>query len=235
MTTPPPPQPFTPGRLVREMRESRGVKRKELARLAPMSEGYLEKLETGARPMSVRSADKIGKALGVDDNELAYLRAISRDGRLPKAAPTQDDLDPLGDHLVAVLDNSLTITAITPGVERLLPGLTYNTSLLRWLFTDPQSRIKLPTAWKDVADVALRLLKWRLARYGAEPPMWSYRLLAELNEAQSFHGRWVGSGFAPVPPLFNMPIRRPSRAERIIDNYIVMVAEAGGQVILIWL
>jgi transcriptional regulator with XRE-family HTH domain len=59
------------GRVVKRMRESRGMNQAELAKRARLSQGYVSKLEAGAqRNPSIAVLKRLAKALGVPVGKL---------------------------------------------------------------------------------------------------------------------------------------------------------------------
>lgn len=73
---------FITGRIIRELREQRGVTQEVLSGLAAVSRSYLAEIETGHTNANVETLWKISEALGMKMSNLIQMveQAIEREG-----------------------------------------------------------------------------------------------------------------------------------------------------------
>lgn len=73
---------FITGRIIRELREQRGVTQEVLSGLAAVSRSHLAEIETGHTNANVETLWKISEALGMKMSDLIQMveQAIEREG-----------------------------------------------------------------------------------------------------------------------------------------------------------
>ena len=73
---------FITGRIIRELREQRGLTQEVLSGLAAVSRSHLAEIETGHTNANVETLWKISEALGMKMSDLIRMveRAIEREG-----------------------------------------------------------------------------------------------------------------------------------------------------------
>ena len=73
---------FITGRIIRELREQRGVTQEVLSGLAAVSRSHLAEIETGHTNANVETLWKISEALGMKMSDLIHMveQAIEREG-----------------------------------------------------------------------------------------------------------------------------------------------------------
>ena len=73
---------FITGRIIRELREQRGVTQEVLSGLAAVSRSHLAEIETGHTNANVETLWKISEALGMKMSDLSQMveQAIEREG-----------------------------------------------------------------------------------------------------------------------------------------------------------
>ena len=73
---------FITGRIIRELREQRGVTQEVLSGLAAVSRSHLAEIETGHTNANVETLWKISDALGMKMSDLIHMveQAIEREG-----------------------------------------------------------------------------------------------------------------------------------------------------------
>ena len=79
---------FITGRIIRELREQRGLTQEALSGLAPVSRSHLAEIETGHTNANVETLWRISEALGMKMSDLIRMveQAIEREGDMKNAS-----------------------------------------------------------------------------------------------------------------------------------------------------
>ncbi|MFE3755674.1 helix-turn-helix domain-containing protein [Nocardia tengchongensis] len=198
-----------------------GLTRKQLAEATHASLGYIAKIEQGeALNPGPAILDSLAAVLELDTAERVHLYHLAqqrpavssvralRHGDAAQAA-VRTVLDALLPHLAAAIDDSWHVVACNSAFDEALPGLARQGHVLRWMFTDPRSRIVLEE-WEREA----RLMVGRFRAYaaGASERANLELLLRELGEQPDFRRLW-GEGHVAIgrhDPTFTL--RNPRTA-----------------------
>jgi transcriptional regulator with XRE-family HTH domain len=94
------------GNLLKSLREKNGVSQSKLAERAYFDHSYVSRLESGARMPTREAVDRLGKAMGLEMNELDSLLASA--GFLPKDVTSLLSNEPaLGEVLEMLQDETV--------------------------------------------------------------------------------------------------------------------------------
>ncbi|MBK9159402.1 MAG: helix-turn-helix transcriptional regulator [Propionibacteriaceae bacterium] len=181
-----------------------GLRREEVAQLAAISTDYYTRLEQGRISPSPTVITAIARALGLDDDQRAYLVEISGLGATaPRRPRTSDTLTttPLP-HLQVFIDDLVTtpVFVIGPRTEIVawnVMGAALITDFatipeaqryyIRLLITDPRMR-QLYADWDDVTRLAVEQLR-RLNATAPEDPQ-LVALVRELSAIDTQFKQW---------------------------------------------
>ena len=179
-----------------------GLRREELAQLAGVSVDYYVRLEQGRG--GVRPSDSViealGRALHLDDVELAHLRRLARPPATPRprrARPqrvrpeVQRLLDRMSDIPAFVLGRRMDILAYNALAARLhidfdqLPPRMRN--MPRLVFLDEASRQLYPD-WEEVARETVAYLRYEASETPDDAEL--HALVGELSTVSPHFARW---------------------------------------------
>ncbi len=182
-----------------ERRRVPGLRREELAQLAGVSVAYYTRLEQGvSRNASEGVLDALARALRLDSDETAYLRALAGPGRpavRPRPKPERVRpgvrimLSALGDVPAVLIGYRNDVLAWNPMGHALLCGhLPFDApdqagarpNMVRLIFCDPHVR-ELYADWKAKAQGAVDSLRLASGQYPGDPGLTS--LIGELSVA----------------------------------------------------
>lgn len=182
-----------------ERRRVPGLRREELAQLAGVSVAYYTRLEQGvSRNASEGVLDALARALRLDSDETAYLRALAGPGRpavRPRPKPERVRpgvrimLSALGDVPAVLIGYRNDVLAWNPMGHALLCGhLSFDApdqagarpNMVRLIFCDPHVR-ELYADWKAEAQGAVDSLRLASGQYPGDPGLTS--LIGELSVA----------------------------------------------------
>jgi transcriptional regulator with XRE-family HTH domain len=182
-----------------ERRRVPGLRREELAQLAGVSVAYYTRLEQGlSRNASDGVLDALARALRLDADETAHLRALARSYRAaatPRPRPervrpnVQTMLAALGDVPAVLIGYRNDVLAWNPMGHALLCGhLPYaapdqastRPNMVRLVFCDPHMR-ELYADWKAKAQDAVGSLRLASGQHPGDPRLAS--LIGELSVA----------------------------------------------------
>lgn len=184
-----------------------GLRREEVAQLAAISTDYYTRLEQGRISPSPTVITAIARALGLDDDQRAYLVEISGLGSTaPRRPRTSDTLTttPLP-HLQVFIDDLVTtpVFVIGPRTEIVawnVMGAALITDFatipeaqryyIRLLITDPRMR-QLYADWDDVTRLAVEQLRRLNATAPDDPRLVS--LVRELSAIDTQFKQWWGT------------------------------------------
>lgn len=173
-----------------------GLRREEVALRAGISADYYLRLERGKdRTPSTQVLDALARALRLDNDEAAYLRALAADPPVVLPRPSVEevprtalDLIEALEHPAYVEDAALTVLAANTAAQALNPRLRPGRNQLRDLYLDPDERAMHPE-WEGVAACLTASLRYALG--AADDPRLA-ELTAELSRASAtFRRIWA--------------------------------------------
>ncbi|WP_157762771.1 helix-turn-helix transcriptional regulator [Nocardia yamanashiensis] len=190
------------GKLLRRLREDRGVSRERLAFNAGVSASYVTHLEKGDRghpthevvDALVRYLDRVDALAPVERRHLFDLAGLANP-EVPsveelRAGITPDMRDALAlhePHLAAYLDTRWNVLACNESYARAFPGLREDVNILRWFLANERSR-QVMVEWDEELRLTVQWLRSLIATVG--DTAWSTDLLAELGQYEQFRELW---------------------------------------------
>ncbi|WP_149562506.1 helix-turn-helix domain-containing protein [Streptomyces cacaoi] len=173
------PSALAPGDHLRRLREERKLSRARLSRMTQLSASYIEKIETGDRPLTPTAAHQFAKAFGLHVEDVMGAAPVSREGTTPLAEleeamrdydiPTRPDAGMTEVAALTVHLQQLRDGVVVSGVLAMLPELLRKSTSVA-LTENSQS------AWTALSDL-YSCAYWLAARH-------RWRLLAELAIAR---------------------------------------------------
>lgn len=175
-----------------------GLRKEELAHLAGLSADHYSRLEQGRQHTVTEDVVlALSRALRLDPVEREHLRDLAAPTPRPSAvweAPQRPDPGLLRvmtamDHVPALLlgrrSEILACNALVPAVlgSEIVPG----SLLMRWLFLDPRSRLRIEN-WSDYAAAAVGALRYEVGRHPSDRLLRD--LVDELRSADPDVARW---------------------------------------------
>jgi transcriptional regulator with XRE-family HTH domain len=176
-----------------------GLRKEELAVLAGLSPDHYSRLEQGRQhTVTDGVVEALCRALRLDEVERAHLRDLAAPTARRRWAPAEPAAraDPGMLRLMAALDhipvlllgrrsevlarNALLTAVLGTPME---PG----SSFLRWLFLDPEARVRI-TNWADFASAAVGALRYEAGRHPDDRRL--HEQIAELRQADPDVARW---------------------------------------------
>ncbi|SHF03548.1 helix-turn-helix domain-containing protein [Streptoalloteichus hindustanus] len=189
-----------------ERRRVPGLRREELAHLAGVSVGYYTRLEQGqSQNASDAVLDAIARALRLDDDERAHLRALARPTHKTRRRPRPERLRPRVRALVDALDpvpalvlgrttdvlawNRMAHALLAGHLDRRAPeSATTRPNWARLFFLDPHVR-ELFSPWQDKARDTVADLRQIAGRRPHDPSL--AELIGELTmHSPDFAALW---------------------------------------------
>lgn len=224
-----------------------GLRREELARLAGVSVTYLTRLEQGqSQNASDAVVDSLARALQLDTDEHAHLRALAR----PRSAAARRPRKPEQPHRGASqLLHAVGVPAVLLGRfndildwnsagHRLLAGHidveapsrpADRPNHLRMLFLDPHTR-DLYIDWADEAALAVASLRYVAARFVDDREL--AQLIGDLSlSSPDFAGLWAGH-MVRLCTSGSKRLRHPVVGELTLGYEVLHLPEGDGQRIL---
>ncbi|MFC4149956.1 helix-turn-helix transcriptional regulator [Micromonospora mangrovi] len=153
-----------------------GLRKEELAVLAGLSPDHYSRLEQGRQhTVTDEVVQALSRALQLDEIERAHLRDLAaptsrRRWARPEIAQRPDPgmLRLMGvlDHVPVLLLGRRTQVLAHNGLLRAVlgPALEPGSSLARWLFLDPDARVRIVN-WADFAAAAVGELRYEVGRH----------------------------------------------------------------------
>ncbi|MFC4375458.1 helix-turn-helix domain-containing protein [Nocardia halotolerans] len=188
---------------LRERRESAGLTRAALSRVAGISPALIQKIEQGTRAPTLESLTALFDALEVPDLFRGHIVTLSLAHRYGTPAPVRAPVVPEPDRrLVEGLScpaslqqyPTFDVLAVNAAWERRFPGLVVGTTVLEWLLLDPLSR-RVVVDWERHAH--LSVYGFRVISPGVVPQERIDELTAILSRAPEWERFW---GTEPPPP-----------------------------------
>ncbi|WP_312675853.1 helix-turn-helix transcriptional regulator [Microbacterium sp.] len=188
--------PAQVGIVVSDRRRVPGLRREEVAMLAGISADYYLRLERGKdRTPSPQVLDALARALRLDADHVAHLRALAAEPPAVGTSSSDDVLPQTALDLIEALDQpafledaGLTVLAANAAARDLNPRLRPGRNQLRDLYLDPQERAMHPD-WEGVAACMTAGLRYAM---GAGDDARLHALAAELSGASAtFRRIWA--------------------------------------------
>lgn len=174
-----------------------GLRREELALLAGISADYYLRLERGRdRNPSIQVVDALARALQLDPDHLAHVRALASGTAGPPAPPRRDEVPDSARRLIRALDHPafienafLDVLASNRAARELNPRLVPGRNQLRDLFLDAEEQALHPD-WERAAACLTASLRHTAGRDTDDPRY--VRLTSELGRTSpSFRRLWA--------------------------------------------
>ncbi|GAB4588708.1 helix-turn-helix domain-containing protein [Nocardia sp. IFM 10818] len=214
------------GQLIRQRRESLGLKPRELADRTSKTLSALEKVENGTRSPGLEYLTEIFDALGVALNYRNFLIDGLFPGLLgrlygpsqkPVTPQEQAYLDCIKVPSAYVYLPSGDVVATNADWRRTFPRLEPGSNLIEWAFTDPVAKLVFPD-WKTVVHGFVFGLKWLAP--SAISPTRIEEIRAKCSEADPlFDTMWSTNIVDPMSPVAQARIRNVVRGS--IETYAI--------------
>ena len=175
-----------------------GLRKEELAVLAGLSPDHYSRLEQGRQhTVTDDVVASLGRALRLDDVELAHLRDLAapqRRGRATWEAAQRADPGLLRvmttlDHVPVLLLGRRSEVLGCNALLRAVLGAEVDTGsvFVRWLFLDARARERIEN-WSDYAAAAVGALRYEIGRHPADRRL--VQMVDELRAADPDVSRW---------------------------------------------
>jgi len=184
------------GKFIRQRRESRGIRLRELADRTTKSVSALEKVENGTRSPGLEYLTELFDALGIAFNYRRFLvdglfpgllGRLYGPSRVPLSQQEKAFLDVIGAPAAYLYLPSGDVAATNQHWHRSILRLTGGANLLEWLFTDPIAKWVFPD-WEQIAHNFAYGLKW--LGPGALSPDRIEELRSKCSVNPSFDKMW---------------------------------------------
>ncbi|MCO5969476.1 helix-turn-helix transcriptional regulator [Actinoallomurus soli] len=226
-----------------------GLRREELAQLAGVSVAYYTRLEQGqSQNASDAVLDAIARALGLDEDERAYLHGLARPAPAARRRPRPERVRPgvrmmiesFGDVPAMVIGRCTDALAWNPMAHTLLAGhLDFGApdrpadrpNMARLLFLDPHTR-ELYADWRKKARDAVAYLRLAAGRYPDDPSLTA--LVGELAmKSPDFAALWSAH---PVGDCaYNTrEYRHPLVGALTLSEEVMPLPDDRGQRVMVW-
>ncbi|MFJ3820803.1 helix-turn-helix transcriptional regulator [Streptomyces nodosus] len=221
-------------------RRTPGLRREEVAMLAGISTDYYLRLEQGRdRTPSVQVVESIGRVLRLDDDELAYLHALTRPKPRRRTRTEKPEEVPAGTlrllHALPlpafVQSRHLDVLAANRMARALSPTLRPGVNRLRAAFLDP-AESELHMDWERATAAAVGQLRATMGAETDDPRM--VALVGELSlKSDRFRRLWARQDVVR-PTGGPARMRHPEVGELVLHREKLIVAGSDGQVLVVY-
>ncbi len=221
-------------------RRTPGLRREEVAMLAGISSDYYLRLEQGRdRTPSIQVLEAIARVLQLDEDQTAYLLALTHPKPRRRSRPTRAEKVPTGtlrllDALpmpAFVQNRYLEVLAANAMAEALSPNMRPGVNRLRAALLDP-TEAELHADWENATAAAVGQLRATMGAEADDPRM--VELVGELSmKSELFRQLWARQDVVR-PAGGPARLHHPEVGDLILHREKLNIAGTDGQVLVIY-
>jgi transcriptional regulator with XRE-family HTH domain len=221
-------------------RRTPGLRREEVAMLADISSDYYLRLEQGRdRTPSIQVLEAIGRVLQLDEDQTAYLLALTRPKPRRRSRPAWTEKVPTGTRRLVdalpmpsfVQSRYLDVLAANAMAQALSPNMRPGVNRLRAALLDP-SEAELHADWKNATAAAVGQLRATMGAESDDPRM--VELVGELSmKSDLFRQLWARQEV--VRPSGGLArLHHPEVGDLTLHREKLNIAGTDGQVLVVY-
>lgn len=221
-------------------RRTPGLRREEVATLAGISTDYYLRLEQGRdRTPSIQVLEALGRVLQLDEDQTAYLLALTRPKPRRRPRSTRAEKVPPGTLLLLealpmpafVQSRYLDVLAANPMAEALSPNMRPGVNRLRAALLDPHEA-ELHADWDNATAAAIGQLRATMGAESDDPRM--VELVGELSmKSELFRQMWARQEVVR-PAGGPARLHHPQVGDLTLHREKLNIAGTEGQVLVVY-